>query len=127
MRSPENLLPYRYLLSDTLDTQKLDATFLREQLGERIQDLSSPAGSVLEPLIPRDPTLEVLKLAEAWQPARQPQKLYDVWFDSEGKRAMLVVATKAAAFDPDGQEQAAAALQQTLRGDARRAHGAARQ
>jgi predicted exporter len=108
---PEDLLPYRYLLSDTLDTQRLEETFLRQQLGERIQDLSSPAGSVLEPLIPRDPTLEVLKLAEAWQPARQPQKLYDVWFDSEGKRAILVVATKAAAFDPDGQEKAAAALQ----------------
>ncbi len=108
---PESLLPYRYLLSDTLDRQQLDATFLREQLDERIQDLSSPAGSLLEPLIPRDPTLEVLKLAEAWQPARQPQKLYDVWFDSEGKRAILVVATKAAAFDPDGQEKSLAALQ----------------
>jgi predicted exporter len=107
---PDSLLPYRYLLSPTLDSAKLDAPYLREQLSERIQDLSSPAGSALEPLIPRDPTLEVLTLAEAWQPARQPQKLYDVWFDSEGKRAILVVATKAAAFDPNGQEQTAAAI-----------------
>ena len=109
---PESLLPYRYLLSRTLDTHKLDATFLREQLNERLQDLSSPAGSVLEPLIPRDPTLEILNLAEAWQPARQPQKLYDVWFDSTGTRAILVVATNAAAFDPDRQERALQALQQ---------------
>ena len=101
---PDSLLPYRYLLSSTLDTAKLDAPYLHEQLIERLQDLSSPAGSALEPLIPRDPTLEVLKLAEAWQPAKQPQKLFDVWFDSEGKRAILVVATKAAAFDPNGQE-----------------------
>ncbi|MEJ0036472.1 MAG: MMPL family transporter [Gammaproteobacteria bacterium] len=107
---PDSLLPYRYLLSPTLDTAKLDAPYLREQLSERLQDLSSSAGSVLEPLIPRDPTLEVLKLAEAWQPARQPQKLYDVWFDSAGKSAILVVATKGAAFDPNGQEQAAAAI-----------------
>jgi predicted exporter len=35
-----------------------------------------------------------------------------VWFDSEGDSAILVVATKAAAFDPDGQEEAAAALRQ---------------
>ncbi len=108
---PESLLPYRYLLSSTLDTEKLDTAFLRDQLTERLHDLSSPAGSVLEPLIPRDPTLEVLKLAESWQPARQPQKLYDVWFDSEGDSAILVVATQAAAFDPDGQEKASAALQ----------------
>jgi predicted exporter len=108
---PESLLPYRYLLSSTLDTQELDTAFLREQLTERLKDLSSPAGGALEPLIPRDPTLEVLKLAESWQPARQPQKLYDVWFDSEGDSAILVVATKAAAFDPDGQEKATAALQ----------------
>jgi predicted exporter len=107
---PDSLLPYRYLLSPTLDSAKLDARYLREQLSERLQDLSSPAGSALEPLIPRDPTLEVLTLAEAWQPTRQPQKLYDVWFDSEGKRAILVAATKAAAFDPNGQEQTAAAI-----------------
>jgi predicted exporter len=101
---PESLLPYRYLLSPTLDTAKFDAPYLHEQLTERLQDLASPAGSALEPLIPRDPTMEVLTLAEAWQPAKQPQKLFDVWFDSEGKRAILVVATKAAAFDPNRQE-----------------------
>jgi predicted exporter len=108
---PEQLLPYRYLLSSTLDHSRFDATYLREQLNERLEDLSSPAASVLEPLIPRDPTLELLKLAEEWQPAKQPQKQFDVWFDSAGRRAILVVATKAAAFDPDGQERAATALQ----------------
>ena len=109
---PESLLPYRYLLSPTLDTNKLDPAFLRGQLSERLEDLSSPAGSVLEPLIPRDPTLEIVKLAEAWQPGHQPQKLYDVWFDSAGARAILVVETKSAAFDPDSQEHSLQALRQ---------------
>jgi predicted exporter len=108
---PESLLPYRYLLSSTLDRARLDASYLREQLTERLEDLSSPAAGVLEPIIPRDPTLEILKLAEEWQPAKQPQKQFDVWFDRAGKSAILVVATKAAAFDPDGQEKAAIALQ----------------
>lgn len=107
---PDALLPYRYLLSPTLDHQKFDAAYLRGELQERLQDLSSPAGTALEPLIPRDPTLEVLKLAEAWQPAKQPQRQYDVWFDSQGQSALLVAATKAAAFDPDGQEKASDAL-----------------
>ena len=108
---PEGLLPYRYLLSSMLDHQALDAAHLRSELSERLQDLSSPAGAALEPLIPRDPTLEVLKLAEAWQPAKQPQRQYDVWFTSKGDSAILVAATKAAAFDPDGQEHASDALQ----------------
>ncbi len=108
---PEKLLPYRYLLSSTLDRQALDADSLRGELQERLQDLSSPAGAALEPLIPRDPTLEIVKLAEQWQPARQPQRLYDVWFDSVGERAILVVETRAAAFDPEGQENASRALQ----------------
>jgi predicted exporter len=108
---PESLLPYRYLLSPTLDHTRLDAGYLREELSERLEDLSSPAAGVLEPIIPRDPTLELLKLADQWQPAKQPQKQFDVWFDSAGRSAILVVATKAAAFDPDGQERAVEALQ----------------
>jgi predicted exporter len=111
---PDSLLPYRYLLSPTLDTHELDTNYLRDELTERLQDLASPAGTVLEPLIPRDPTLEIVKLAETWQPARQPQKLYDVWFDSEGKHAILVAETKAGAFDPDGQEQTQQAIRQHL-------------
>jgi predicted exporter len=112
---PDALLSYRYLLSPTLDHQTLDAGYLRGELQERLQDLSSPAGAALEPLVPRDPTLEVLKLAEAWQPAKQPQRQYDVWFDSKGRSAILVAATKAAAFDPDGQEKASDALQKHFR------------
>lgn len=108
---PDRLLPYRYLLSSTLDHERFDAAYLRGQLEERLHDLASPAGSLIEPLIPRDPTLEILQLAEAWQPAKQPQKLYDVWFDRTGERAILVAATKAAAFDPDAQGRAEAALQ----------------
>jgi predicted exporter len=111
---PEELLPYRYLLSSTLDHQALDAKYLRAELSERLQDLSSPAGAAIEPFIPRDPTLEALKLAEQWQPSKQPQRLYDVWFDSAGERAILVAETKAAAFDPDGQENASRALQKNF-------------
>ena len=107
---PDNLLPYRYLLSSTLDRSRFDSAFLRAQLQQRLQDLSSPAAGLLEPWIPRDPTLEVLKLAEEWQPAREPQRLYDVWFDKAGGSALLAIATKAAAFDPEGQERALAAL-----------------
>ena len=57
-------LPYRYLLSPTLDRHALDAAYLGDQLQQRIADLASPAASLLKPLLPRDPTLETLALAE---------------------------------------------------------------
>src|SRR5580700_8042826 len=42
---PDALLPYRYLLSTTLDTDHLDAAYLRDQLQQREQDLASPAAT----------------------------------------------------------------------------------
>ena len=42
---------------------------------QRLQDLGSPAGSLVEPLLPADPTLEIVTLAEAWEPAGAPQRI----------------------------------------------------
>jgi predicted exporter len=111
---PDSLLAYRYLLSPTLDHARLDAAFLRVQLEERVRDLASPAASFLEPWLLRDPTLELLKLAESWMPEGQPQSLYDVWFDPSGKEALLVAETLAPGFDPQGQRKAADALRQAF-------------
>jgi len=111
---PERLLAYRYLLSPTLDAARFDAPFLRLQFEDRLRDLSSPAAGILEPWLPRDPTLELLRLAESWQPARQPGLLFDVWFDAAGRQALLVAETRAAGFDPQGQRAAADALQQAF-------------
>lgn len=108
---PERLLPYRYLLSSTLDHASFDAPFLRKELEARQRDLASPAAGLLEEWIPRDPTLETLKLIEAWQPQHEPQQLHDVWFNTRGDTALLIVETAGAAFDPDAQQQATTALQ----------------
>ncbi|WP_298577380.1 MMPL family transporter [uncultured Luteimonas sp.] len=108
---PAHLRPYRYLLSPTLDAQRLDAQFLRAEIAQRVQDLGSPAGELVEPLLPSDPTLETLRLAEAWLPARAPQTLHEAWFDRSGTQALLLVETRAAGFDPDGQREAVEAIQ----------------
>ena len=98
----EQLLPYRYLLSPTLDTQAMDAPFLRDELEQRLEDLSSPAAGLLKGLLPRDPTLEVLKLAERWTPPKSPEVREGVWFSPQDE-ALLLVQTRAAGFDPDAQ------------------------
>ncbi|MCC5086513.1 MMPL family transporter [Xanthomonas campestris] len=108
---PQRLLPYRYLLSDSFDAAPLDAAALETALQARVQDLGSPAGAMVEPLLPRDPTLEVLHLAETLQPAAAPQTRDEVWFDRAGTSALLVVQTRAAGFDPTGQQLAYDAVQ----------------
>ncbi|WP_199536023.1 MMPL family transporter [Dyella solisilvae] len=107
------LLPYRYLLSPTLDSATFDAPFLRDQLEQRLDDLSSPGASLLKGLLPRDPTLEVLKLAERWAPAKSPELREGVWFSAQGE-ALLVVQTRAAGFDPDAQANAIDGIRQAF-------------
>jgi len=111
---PDELLAYRYLLSPTLDSRPLDAKYLHEELVERSRDLASPAGAFLEPWLPRDPTLELLKVLQRWQPMQEPNRLFDVWFDREGRRALLLAQTKAGAFDPDQQRLALTELDNAL-------------
>lgn len=107
---PPRLRPYRYLLSDTFDAQSMDADYLRGQLDARVQDLGSPAASLVEPLLASDPTLETLHLVERWRPAREPRHIEGAWFDQAGTQALLAVQTVAAGFDPTGQAEAIALI-----------------
>jgi predicted exporter len=111
---PDDLLPYRYLLSANADTRAFDREHLRAALEARAQDLASPGGFALEPLLPRDPTLTLLALLGEWQPTREPRREFDVWFDTAGTRALLVAETRAAASNPSEERVALDALQQTL-------------
>lgn len=104
------LLPYRYLLSPTLDDHAFDTATLRDELQQRTEDLGSPAAEMLKDLLPRDPTLETLKLAQRWLPQHAPALRDGVWF-SPRDEALLLVQTRAAGFDPQAQTQAIAALQ----------------
>src|SRR5690606_11312379 len=103
---PESLRPHRPLLSPSFDDRPLDAAYLGEQLAERLQDLGSPMAALVEPLLPADPTLEMLVLAEAWQPKAAPQRLHGVWFDAAGRESLLLAQTGAAGFDPSAQQRA---------------------
>lgn len=108
------LLPYRYLLSPTLDARNFDADFLHEELQQRIEDLASPAAGMLKPWLARDPTLEMLKLAQRWTPAKAPQMRDGVWAAPDGG-ALLLVETAAAAFDPAEQNAAIETLRTKFR------------
>ena len=108
-------LPYRYLLTPTLDHAAFDADFLRAQLEQRLQDLGSPGAELLKPLLPRDPTLETLALAQRWTPAHAPLLRDGVWF-SPRDEALLLVQTRTAGFDPSAQAAAIDALRAAFSG-----------
>ena len=112
---PERLLPYRYLLSPTMDQSRLDEAFLSAQLEQRVQDLSSPIAGFLEPWLRRDPSLELLRIAESWRPAQQPEMREGVWFDPAGSTALLIAETQAAGFDPDAQRRVQDELNEQFR------------
>ena len=61
-----------------------------------------------------DAEYELLHLMESWQPMHEPNRLFDVWFDAAGKRALLIAETVAPAFDPDQQRAAIEELLQTF-------------
>ncbi|MGQ0801515.1 MAG: MMPL family transporter [Pseudomarimonas sp.] len=107
---PLALQDYRYLLSPGPAEGSLSATGLRQALQQRLQDLASPAAAVVAPLIARDPTMEALRLVEAWTPAQEPARHDGVWMSADSQSALLLVQTRAAGFDPTGQQAALARL-----------------
>ncbi len=113
---PEALRAYRYVLGAPRDDgaalpgQPLDAAGLRAALASRLADLGSPAGMLVAPLLPTDPTLETLRVLEAWTPAHAPRLVDGTWASADGQLALLLVGTTAAGFDPPGQAAALQAL-----------------
>lgn len=112
---PPWLVEYRYLLTRSFDRTPLNAAYLRAALEERLQDLASPAAQALESLLPSDPTLEIAAIASGWTSRRSPRTIDGAWFDATGQRALLLVQTEAAGFDPDGQQRALAKLDSAFR------------
>ena len=112
----EKLLPYRYLLTSSFDQEPLDGALLADELNQRVEDLGSPAATLLKPILARDPTLEIMKLADAWSPPKQPLVRDGVWFSPEGE-ALLLVQTYAPGFDPEAQGEAIVAIEETFQAE----------
>ena len=98
------LLPYRYLLSPTLDTQPLDEAYLADQLQQRLDDLSSPAASAAEGPAAARSHAGGAEAGQRWSPPKSPEVRDGVWFSPQDE-ALLLVQTQAAGFDPDAQQQ----------------------
>ncbi|HEX4234309.1 MAG TPA: MMPL family transporter [Caldimonas sp.] len=101
---------HRYQLSPAIDAARFTVKGLRDAIEETVSLLGTPAGSLLKPIVFRDPTGETLRIAEMLTPARAPKIEDGVWVSRSAARAVLVATTKANGADIDGQQRALAAV-----------------
>jgi predicted exporter len=96
----------RYLLSPAITPQRFSAEGLQQAITESLASLSGNSGMLLKRLLPRDPTAETLNLLENFSGTSQPRSLEGVWASRDGQRALLLIQTRAAGSDIDGQAAA---------------------
>jgi len=104
------LFEHRYAISPAVDAEHFSAAGLRDAIDATVSLLGTPAGSLLKPILFRDPTGETLRIAEALTPARSPRIDHGVWASRQAPRAVLVATTAADGADIDGQQRALAAI-----------------
>jgi len=109
------LFAHRYLLSTTVTPQRFTVAGLQAAIGNTIELLSSPAGMLAKSLVPSDPTGEMVTLLDQLSRTQPPRTAEGVWVSPDGRRALLLVRTRAAGSDTDGQERAVQAIQAAFR------------
>jgi predicted exporter len=109
-RDREFLFQHRYLLSDEVAAARFSAAGLHAAIADTIDDLASPAGLLLESLLPNDPTGEMLHIIDGLERTPAPATSGGVWVSSDGTRALMVAQTAAGGSDTDAQERAIEAV-----------------
>jgi predicted exporter len=100
------LLRHRYVLSPAVTPDHFTVQGLREAVGETVDLLTSPMGTLIKPFVMHDPTGELFTLLSGLNPGSQPPLEEGVWASRDGLRAMLLLQTRALGSDMDGQEHA---------------------
>ena len=108
------LFGQRYLLSAAVTPQRFTADGLRSAIGDSLALLASPEGLSLKPLFTRDPTGELFAIVESLGAGQAPHTSAGVWSSADGARALLLVQTRAAGSDTDGQQAACRALERAF-------------
>jgi predicted exporter len=109
------LFAHRYLLSSTVTPQRFSVAGLKAAIANSIDLLASPAGMLTKSLLPSDPTGEMMTLLDPLLRQQSPRTAAGVWVSRDDTRALLLVRTRAAGSDTDGQERAVAAIRSSFR------------
>lgn len=106
----EFLHRHRFLLAPGIDAGHYGAQRLHAALQQQLDLLDSSAGMLVARWIEADPPGDTLRLLQGLAPQEAPAKRDGVWFSADGRRALLVLQTRAAGFDIDAQEEAQAGV-----------------
>ena len=109
------LFAHRYLLSSTVTPERFSVAGLKASIGNTIDLLASPAGMLATSWVPSDPTGEMATLLDQLSRNQPPRTEDGVWASRDGTRALLLVRTRAAGSDTDGQQHAVEAIQAAFR------------
>jgi predicted exporter len=101
---------HRYQLSPAIDAERFSVAGLRDAIDTTVSLLGTPAGSLLKPILFRDPTGETMRIAESLTPALAPKIDHGIWVSRSAPRAVLIATTVADGADLDGQQRALAAV-----------------
>lgn len=104
------LFNHRYLLSPAVTPARFSVDGLHSALSDSIDLLASPAGLLVKSLLPRDPTGEMVQLLEQLNSGTRPPMFDGAWASRDGRRALMLLQTRAAGSDTDAQQRAMAAV-----------------
>ncbi len=104
------VVEHRYALSPAVDAARFTSEGLRAGIDDTLALLGTPVGALIKPLLFRDPTGEVVRIAESLTPAQAPKNEGGVWVSRTAPRAVLVLTTRVDGGDLDGQAQALATI-----------------
>lgn len=108
------LFNHRYLLSPAVTPARFSVSGLHAALSDSIDLLASPAGLLVKPLLPRDPTGEMVQLLGQLNSDTRPQMVDGAWASRDGARALMLMQTRASGSDTDAQQRAMTAIQQAF-------------
>jgi predicted exporter len=108
----EPLLAFRYALSDRVEPAMFSEIGLRSHLRDAEAMLADARAWVITQLLPLDPTLETLHLAEQWNSGMRLPLRHGVWFTRGSTDALIIATTRAVGDNASGQKAVEAAILQ---------------
>ncbi|MDR3390811.1 MAG: MMPL family transporter [Sulfuriferula sp.] len=108
------LFNHRYLLSPAVTPAHFTVAGLHDALSDSIDLLASPAGLLVKSMLPHDPTGEMMQLLNGLNSGSQPAQIDGAWASRDGKRALLLIQTRASGADTNAQQRAMNSIQQAF-------------